>query len=755
MPVYVRKNLLSITPPSLSELLSDDDEFLTDPEQLHDQLPQPFRMVDKLLNYLVDDVWEIVSSREAVRLEEKSRVRPPQYECAVQMQDCGTSTCLADSKDGRYIFTGLPNGLAIIDAASQSRLGQWEEDNVEITGMHVCLMTVQMYLIATIDDMGVCRLFCCAFEGLHLLKVMNESDSSSKTVASKCQLSHEGDYVAITLENGTDCWIEIHKLPRDNWIREFEAAHATMLKQQHPPKPPSPVEKTETDGADGGVEFSHPSEGPVAAASLEALDKTAGSRSQSPSSPKPQSPRASPLPPSSAAPPSQSVAQINIGNLSKPSMVLRIKPPVPLTGNNASSAQNAFKTIDDGTVIGSGSNHVILTPHLELRKTAFNIHHEKDLQFLPKDADKDTGRPRQYPNLVFLNAGRMLPAGLESAATACRPNSVAVAWTGSTNLYHYNLLKTAKAPTDKRSSIVDIEHKPDMLWPNACAISAIATSQDTSLLALGLEDGTVVVWDKYIGVPITTHRVTTTGNISYLHFLNPSVLSQSLADYPPYPTPTASGLLVGSTDGTVQLVPCGRGGDDLNIITVSGRQSNSEQSFSMIEPLPAIPHVVLIVKQNSEAMLHDITTCQTLCEVTLPKTHKTTSPWSPIVGVGAEGQMLYIKGTQLDPNEDYIPNSGMTSLFVFQLRSFPTLDKYWKRLPESQPHMVHVTADKRVEDLLVERLSQQSVRQVRMQDRWYKLRSEVETLQKYRDSQSAAAAAAAGDAKKAEKFRSG
>nr|XP_006821252.1 PREDICTED: WD repeat-containing protein 93-like [Saccoglossus kowalevskii] len=679
MPVYVRKNLLSITPPSLSELLSDDDDFLTDPEQLHDQLPQPFRLVDKILSRLTDDVWEILSDREAARVAEKSRIRPPQYECAVQMQDFGKATCLADSIDGRYIFIGLPNGLAVIDAASQSKVAHWQDDNVEITSMNVCLMSVQMYLIATIDDMGACRLFCCAYEGLHLLKVLTETESATKALASNCQLSSDGDYIAITLENGSDCWVEIFRLPRDNWIREFEAAHATLLKQQHPPKPPSPVEKekeTETD-----MDTSHPSDG------ASNLDAAAGNQSQ------PQSPRnTSPVPAvTSTTTQSISTQQINVANLSKPTLILRIKPPAPLVGNPATSAHSAFKTIDDGSVIGSGSNHAILTQHLELRKATFNLHHEKDLQYCKED--ETDGLPRQHPNVVFLNAGRLLPAGLESAATAGRPNSVAAYWSGSSNIYHYNLLKTAK----------DIEHKPDMLWPNA-------------------------------SVPITCQTISSESSVNHLQFVNPSILPQSLDDYPPYPTPRASAVLVGCMDGTLRVVPCGRGSDDLSIITLSAKRAVKEELFTLIESLPAIPQIVVTVQQNGDVILYDITKGQSLCQVTLPVTHKVTSPWAPVIGIGADGQMLYVKGTQLDPNEDYVPNSGMTSLFVFQLRSFPSLDKCWKRLCEPQPHVVHVTVDKRVEDLLTERLSQQSLRQVRMQERWYKLRSEVDNIQKYRNA---------------------
>ena len=44
------------------------------------------------------------------------------------------------------------------------------------------------------------RLFCCAFEGLHLVKVLNEEFAEgSKAVDVQC--SHEGDFVAVTVES--------------------------------------------------------------------------------------------------------------------------------------------------------------------------------------------------------------------------------------------------------------------------------------------------------------------------------------------------------------------------------------------------------------------------------------------------------------------------------------------------------------------------------------------------------------------------
>ena len=83
MPVYLRRNV-NFTPQSMGEFPEDSEgDFLIDPDQHRDALPQPYRMIDKTITRLLDDAWEIIASREQNRVEEASKIRPPQYECAV------------------------------------------------------------------------------------------------------------------------------------------------------------------------------------------------------------------------------------------------------------------------------------------------------------------------------------------------------------------------------------------------------------------------------------------------------------------------------------------------------------------------------------------------------------------------------------------------------------------------------------------------------------------------------------------------
>eukprot|EP00063_Salmo_salar_P057423 XP_014032258.1 PREDICTED: WD repeat-containing protein 93-like isoform X5 [Salmo salar] len=267
MPVYIRKGPADIPEPSDSSQGDEEQElFLSDPDQLQDQLPQPFRMIDKVLDRLLDRAWDFISQRETARLTEQANKAIPIMQVSGDVKLPVRTNCLACPEDGRYIFLGHPHGLSvmaqpqgIITASSSSPycVPVWQEDQVEITSLHITCLGEMAYLLVSLDDMGVARLFAYYSETSHLIKVMNETkmwtntqqdDLNQRSVCVKFELSRGGDYGAATISyNGCQC-LEVYRFPKDSWLKELsqhtpgvgdtgKLSPVTMLMKIKPPKP--------------------------------------------------------------------------------------------------------------------------------------------------------------------------------------------------------------------------------------------------------------------------------------------------------------------------------------------------------------------------------------------------------------------------------------------------------------------------------------------------------------------------------------
>ena len=46
----------------------------------------------------------------------------------------------------------------------------------------------------------------------------------------------------------------------------------------------------------------------------------------------------------------------------------------------------------------------------------------------------------------------------------------------------------------------DVEHKAELLWPMSDCIEYTTTSKDSSLLAIGLKNNNLVIWDMLLGI---------------------------------------------------------------------------------------------------------------------------------------------------------------------------------------------------------------------------------------------------------------
>lgn len=81
LPIFTHKERLEVPSPTEKDWSKDDEEdyVFKDPDQELDSLPQPYRMINKLVNLLFDRSWEIIEERDRLREAEVSRIQPTTY----------------------------------------------------------------------------------------------------------------------------------------------------------------------------------------------------------------------------------------------------------------------------------------------------------------------------------------------------------------------------------------------------------------------------------------------------------------------------------------------------------------------------------------------------------------------------------------------------------------------------------------------------------------------------------------------------
>lgn len=685
MPVYIRKNV-NFTPPSIDNFpLEDDEDYITDPDQLLDRLPQPYRMIDKVLSQWYDEVWQIIEKRENERLEESRRIRAPQYECSAQMESQGRACCVCDSVDGRYIFIGQPRGLSAVDVQTQEKVASWEEESVDIHYVKAYLIGVQVYLVVTIDDMGFARLLIFGGDKFYFVKILNEfQEGGTKLIISKCEASRNGDYLGAMFENPetAEVWLEVYKLPRDAWLNELESV---LTKKE---------EKSEEDQ---------------------------GTDTQAPTDQEAPTPQNEVEPPPAATQEESTGGEKHTPKLSPTSVVMKLKPPPSMSGNPASSIHSACQKVDSGEVIGTGVNHILTPNHKDMRKEVFAHLHDNLMEYLPKEEEAE---PLEDVNFHFMTAGRLVPTGLEQQSQIGLPTTIAVWWKESTHVVHYSLLKQHK----------DFDVKPDLVWPYLSPVTSSAISDDTSLLAVGFENGNIIIWDRYLGIQRGIVNIMDRVKIVQLTFLDPNICPQNLDDYQPYRTKTSTYLLALCDNGALYIMMSGPG-LELDPICITPPVESEDDIFTMVQPIPGMHDLLITVLKSGKVQIRDTLQGTVLCEPVLPKSHELMTPWDPVVAVGAMGQVLFLKGNNKDYGEeeggDQSESAG--ALFMYQMKLFPTLDSYMSRRRDKVSQTVHAKIENRIEALMKERIAQQGLRKHRMQERWGNMKEEIWSILQYKD----------------------
>ncbi|XP_077941644.1 WD repeat-containing protein 93 isoform X1 [Gasterosteus aculeatus] len=143
-----------------------------------------------------------------------------------------SANCLACSKDGRYLSLGHSRGLSVWCASSLTCAAEWQQDGMEITSIQMTRTAEPAYLLGTVDDMGVARVFAYHCGAIHPLSVLNIMENINKrSICLTFELSEGGNYGAASMSCNGAVWLEIYQFPSEAWLKETEMAPSQQQDQ--------------------------------------------------------------------------------------------------------------------------------------------------------------------------------------------------------------------------------------------------------------------------------------------------------------------------------------------------------------------------------------------------------------------------------------------------------------------------------------------------------------------------------------------
>ena len=129
---------------------SSSDDYLQDPELWVDRLPQPFRMIDCLLQDLLSRAWEEIERRQLQRETERTRVRIPHI----------AAEAVVEGVSGVQAMKGASGGVVLVGSHDRVRVTDSHGTEMAFSstdGRVVSLAVEQMtdiHLAAAITESG-------------------------------------------------------------------------------------------------------------------------------------------------------------------------------------------------------------------------------------------------------------------------------------------------------------------------------------------------------------------------------------------------------------------------------------------------------------------------------------------------------------------------------------------------------------------------------------------------------------------------
>ncbi|XP_060223389.1 WD repeat-containing protein 93 [Meriones unguiculatus] len=683
MSVFI-KGPLEIPSPTETDWPKDDEKdfvFLDIDREL-DSLPQPYRMINKVLNQLFDQSWEVIEEREALREIEKNRVLPTIYPPVTEIQINQMPGGMAVSQD--YLFIGGAKGFSIYNLENFKRIYVWEKFKVDVVSIWATDLGNEV-LIVPVDEMGIVRFFYLYKDSLFLIKAINEMDDVTKqSTCLKMEFSQGGDYAAFLLQGAGEIWLEVYKLPKETWLKEAEFPQLGPSQKKKTKQVPTTPDVAPLEGMETGL---RPSLSPY------------------------------------------TVQELNISfksdiKFTQPVLIMKIKPPKAIAGTTFKSPLEIFSKIEDYYGLGSGQNHFIKDAQWEQHVEIFYASYKK---YLEREGDEE---PLSMPTFHFICTNTLATMPMDARSSSGGAWILGIHWTGNHNFFLYPLNKTLKEKTDCEN-----------VWPCAAPIVVSQISSFSSFLALACEDGVLILWDMAQGFLFGVIALPEGCFCQSIHFLKFFLVHEGRNMYPESSVKSEVMCVVLCTDASLHLVTASGTKGPTSKVLLERSMSHAEEDVCKVAPVPALPGMVLIFSKNHSVRLMDVATAKIICAFAAPVSYPPEMPWAPLFIVSPHHPYFLLYGAHPDDTDattstdDY--SDSPHSVFYFKFEEYPLL----KDLPQNctisqkdlecnQAFSQMLSLEKRCEQFLQKSFQKLLNTQVKGHDHWTRLRRHSIFLQK-------------------------
>ena len=638
------KTLLRFNPPSPS-LCSDDEEqdrdnyFLGNPDRDFDILPQPFRMIDRILEEILDAMNDKICRVEELNILKNAAKKVPicnnpsplhlqqaDKNCDSELPDLDlTGDQILISVTATTVFIAKEREVQAIDLLTSKFLCKMKIDTdaginlIKAVSLRVPPSTdcpfSSVDLLFVSNELG--HLFVYGFVQKYFvpLQMLKQQPQNLSSKVTDCRFCADiNKFYVVRYDRSLGYSVEMFRVPTDGWVSGLLQAYQELNTLK---------EDSDVENEDSSIEIGESKLGLVE-------EKI------------PEEKEENPLPPASSTSlfKNSSIQLVSISVMTPP----RDNPC------NSSNLHSLMRSLDLSRV-GNGEKHPLSAQFFEILKDQLRTDLKKIMQSSEiNDDDTVVDLQSVYPTIHFLLGTDSTHSKVSNYdLKVCKHEFIGMWWSAKNKFSIYSLGKSGK----------DSEPILDAVYPNSDNILASCTNNDTSLVALALENRNVVVWNRMTGAP--SQVLSSEDSIDFFEF----------------------GRVTGEALNSDVLLMCSRTGFFKKISWLNERLSQESIIDSSLVKQTEVLHLsviqklgwlVFVARSPNLITVFDLDTASTICHFQLPKGYRIDKSVNECFVVDANATKLFVLVEVEHSSGEYVHGIFSFSLhaFCFQEESLST-----------------------------------------------------------------------------------